>query len=230
MPETEINHLSIRGYGGRALANRFFRQAAAPTGLAVLYPGLSYTCDMPLLYFPTQLCLQRGMDVLQLQTDYGAPDFRSAPAVEQTAWMAADAEAALQAGRGFRSYPLTVLAGKSIGTLALAHMLAPNSPVKESLGRFAVIWLTPLLHQPTLVAAALQSKEPSLFVVGTGDRTFVPEALERIKAATPAQALVLEGANHSLEIPGDILRSLQVLQGVFQNIDQFLASVLPDRR
>jgi pimeloyl-ACP methyl ester carboxylesterase len=228
MIEPEITNLTLHGYAGQPLPNRFFRQAEASPGLAILFPGLYYSCDMPLLYFPTRLVLQRGMDVLHLNLDYARADFQSASHSEQAKWMGADVQAGFQAGLSLRNYPRIVLVGKSIGTLALAHLLSPGSPVKAHPDQIAALWLTPLLHQAQVVTAALESKAPALFVVGTADRTYDPLALERIRAATSASVLILEGANHSLEIPGDIQRSLRFQEDILQAIDQFLTSVLPE--
>jgi hypothetical protein len=47
-------------------------------------------------------------------------------------------------------------------------------------------------------------------------------AIGRIQQAAQASVLVVEGANHSLEIPGDILRSLQVMQDVMAALKDFL--------
>ena len=80
----------------------------------------------------------------------------------------------------------------------------------------------PLLRQPWLVEAASRLRSPALFVVGTGDATYVPQALERIRKITGAQAILLEGANHSLEYPGDLMRSLQYIHEVVRDVNDFL--------
>lgn len=136
-------------------------------------------------------------------------------------WLGADALSAVQGGLRQRDYAQLVLIGKSIGTLALATLVSRDE------GRSALtLWLTPLLRQPWLVEAALQAKGPAFFAAGSGDATYDPAALQRIREATGAEAVVLEGANHSLEAPGDVGRSLEYMQEVVRGMDAFLGERL----
>jgi dienelactone hydrolase len=221
MAEFEITSLTIAGYADLPLPNRFFRVSqpsqAHPKTLAVILPGLNYSCDMPLLYYPAKLLMGRGADVLQVHSDYTISIFRSANRQNQAVWLATDALAALRAGRSQDDYSQLVLVGKSIGSLALASL------VRSELGlAAAAVWLTPLLAQPHLVEAATNSRLPGLFVASRNDPTFDAGALDRIKERTPAETLLFDGANHSLEIPGDALQSLDILRQVLESLQSFL--------
>jgi len=220
MDEYEITTLAIPDRRGEEIPNRFYRQKGQTSRLGVLFPGMRYTCDMPLLHTTTDLLLQHGADVLQLHTDYTGPEFQSASRREQFERLAADAQAGVRVGRKQRNYTDLLLAGKSIGTLAMAYLLA-----KGREDQAAAIWLTPLLHQPDLVETARKHPGPSLFLASTSDQTYDPLAMRSIQEAGIAKALILEGANHSLEIPGDALHSSELLKQVTQAIDQFLASL-----
>jgi len=218
MPDLNITSLSISGYGGNPVPNRFFRQEGAARTLAVLFPGLRYSCDMPLLYYPLKLLLERGAEVLQVRADYSLPAYQSLLPSERAAWLAVDAEAVVQAARTQGEYTRLVLIGKSIGTVALAS-LVPHA--REAI----TIWLTPLLRNPQLVAgcaAAEQNRGAALFIAGTADDLYDAAALDRIRAATQAEALLVEGGDHSLEIAGDFLASLRALEQVMQAIGGFL--------
>lgn len=217
MAKFEITSLTIAGYEGEAVPNRFFRREPAAADLAVILPGLGYSADMPMLYYTAQVLRKHGSDVLQVTADYTRPEFQSAARPQQAAWLAGNAQAAVSAGLAQRSYRRLILAGKSIGTLALAHLLTLDLGLPV-----VAIWLTPLLHQGPLVAAALNFTGPALFVAGSGDDTFDPAALARIRQATRAEAILFEGANHSLEIPGDLPRSLRILQDLVAGIDAFM--------
>ena len=156
MPDLKITSLPITGYAGKTVPNRFFRQGeaartlAAPI-LAVLFPGLNYTCDMPLLFYPLKLLLARGAEVLQVRADYTVPAYRSLPPEERAAWLAADASAVVQAARLQGEYARLVLVGKSIGTIALASLVSLEPQA-------ITIWLTPLLRNPLVTAAAEQNR------------------------------------------------------------------------
>jgi hypothetical protein len=213
----EFTHIEMTDYQGGTLPNRFLRQTGEAKTLGVALPGLNYTCDMPLLYYPARLLTQHGADVLQVYSDYTRPDFQSSSRQEQARWLGADALAAVQGGWRQRDYARLVLIGKSIGTLALASLVGRDE------GREAVtIWLTPLLRQPWLVEAALGARGPGFYAVGSGDATYDPAALGRIREVTGAEAIVLEGANHSLEVPGDVRRSLEYMQEFIGALEAFL--------
>jgi len=216
MPDLKITSLPISGYAGKTVPNRFFRQAGAARTLAVLFPGLNYTCDMPLLFYPLKLLLARGAEVLQVRADYTVPEYRSLPPEERAAWLAADAEAAVQAARLQGEYAHLVLVGKSIGTIALAS-LAPREP------QAITIWLTPVLRNPLVVTAAEQNHGAALFVAGTADDLYDANALKRIQAATQTEAVLIEGGNHSLEIEADFFASLRALEQVMQAVAGFLS-------
>jgi predicted alpha/beta-hydrolase family hydrolase len=217
MADIKITSLPISGYGGGTVPNRFFQQAGTARALAVVLPGLNYTCDMPLLYYPARLLVEHGADVLQVHVDYTLPAFQSKERAEQAAWLGLDAQAAVQAGMKPRKYERLILIGKSIGTLSLAYLVAQGGYATAT-----TIWLTPLLRQPLLVQAASQCQGPALFVAGTGDTTYEPAVLAKILEATGAKSFILEEANHSLEIPGDLRRSVAWMSEYIHEIERFL--------
>jgi hypothetical protein len=214
MPVTEITRIPIQGYAGQPVPNRLFRQAGAQR-LALILPGLSYSCDMPVLFYPARLMIQRGASVLQVLSDYTQAAFQSATKAEQARWLAEDAQAALKAGLASGGFHDVVLIGKSIGTLALASLVAGGVQAPT-------IWLTPLLRQPRLVEAALQQKGPALFIGSSSDPTFDLAQLQRIQATGKGEGLVVSGADHGLEIPGDIFASLEIMRQVLERIQVFM--------
>ena len=214
--------LLIRGFQDLPLPNRFYRQEPAATRLAILFPGLGYNPDLPLLYYTQQLLLAHGVDLLQLRPEYATRAFQSLSNQEQFEVMAGDAAAALQAGLAQGDYQQVILAGKSIGTLSMALLLPqvdlPLPPI--------TIWLTPLLRQAIVVDAALDCQAPAFYLVGSSDPTYVPATMSLIQKRTPAQVFVAEGANHSLEIPGETVRSLDILRQGMGELSSFLAQAL----
>lgn len=209
--------ISINGYKEKSVSNLFLQQKETADTLVIMFPGLRYTCDMPLIYYPSRLFAQRGADVLQVNSDYTKPEYQSASQSEQADWLITDTEAALRAGKAKGNYNRLILVGKSIGTLALAHLVG-----KPSAQDAITIWLTPLLRQQSLVSAALLYKGPALYVAGTGDPIFAAGPMQRIQDATGAKTLIVEGADHSMEIPGDPFQSIQIMERILQGIADFL--------
>lgn len=217
MSDLKISNYAIRGYDRRFLG-RFFRLGEEPgSRLAVLFPGLQYTADMPLLYYPTQLFLQHDFDVLQVHADYTDEVFRSAGGNRQSQWLAMESDAALQFGREQGEYRDAVLLGKSLGTLSVAH-LTSNSNQDIS----AAFWLTPLFYEDQLIHSAMKTNNTSLFVCGQADPLYDAQALERIQSATGASALIIQGADHSLLLEDDIIGSLPVMSQVLKAMEAFL--------
>jgi hypothetical protein len=218
MAEYSIGPINIEGYRGKAVPNRLFRNVGPANGLAVIFPGLRYTCDMPLLFYPTKLLLGKGFDILQLQVDYTDDTFAKNSPDRQIDWLGEDARGAVQAGLGQRDYPHLVLLGKSIGTLAMSVLLL-NQP---ELNSHVTIWLTPLFRLPLVEQATQQLKAPALFVGGTGDNTFDAARLAHLENVIQAQSLVYEDADHSLEVSGNLPRSLDILQEMVTSLSDFV--------
>jgi predicted alpha/beta-hydrolase family hydrolase len=211
--------LNIRGYRNEPVANTFLRQKHDTHHLAVLFPGLGYTAHMPVLYYPGQLLVDRGADVLRVEYAYiRRPDYQAAPGAERARWLYADVSAALDLALAQREYGQVTLIGKSIGTRAAGHLLS----TRAHLPRLQCIWLTPLLRDQALCAQIKQVKHRALFVIGTADSQYDAGTLAEVRQATGGDSLVIDGADHGLEIGGDVVQSIRVMQQVIEGIQRFL--------
>jgi len=63
---------------------------------------------------------------------------------------------------------------------------------------------------------------PALFVIGTADRQYKPDLLAQVESATGGETLVIPGADHSLEIPGDVPASLQAMERIVLALQGFV--------
>lgn len=213
-----ITSLAISGYRGQPVPNSLLRQDGETDHLALLFPGIRYTVDMPLLHYSGRVLVGSGADVLRVEYAYGwREDFAAASEDESGRWIATDARGAAEATLAQRAYRRVTLVGKSIGTLAMGHLLA-----LPALQQAVCVWLTPLLQYEGLRAQIKRGKQRSLFVIGTADRGYDPVTLSEAVEATGGQSLVVEGADHSLELPGNIARSLDVLKQVIQAVEAFV--------
>lgn len=211
--------LEITGYRGEPVPHTFFRQEQETSLLAIIFPGYEYNIDMPVLYYLSHLLREMGADLLSVEYDYARrADFPALPDKERMSWLYADAAAACGAALKQRAYRQIVLAGKSIGTLAMGHLLATEPRVKAA----RYIWLTPLLHDKQLRAQITLGRPRSLFVIGTADGHFAPSYLEEVVEATQGQSLVIENANHGLEVKGRVDQSLKALERVVAAAEAFL--------
>ena len=102
----------------------------------------------------------------------------------------------------------------------MGHLLA------DSLFQSATcIWETPLLTVEWLCSRIEQIHPRSFFVIGTADKFYQPDILKHLEYVTQGQSMIIEGANHALEIPGDIPKSLIVLNQIVQALRAFLTKV-----
>jgi hypothetical protein len=219
--------IEITNSAGEKIGNQFFRLPNEASALGLVFPGQNYTCEMPLLYYATNLLLERGCNVLQVRVDYTRAEFQALSRWEQAQKLGTDASTALQAllhaarqpsADNQGDLPIYVL-GKSIGTIATALLLAGFSNLP-----FKPIWLTPLLRQPLLMEAALDWKSPALWIASQEDHTFDESSWTRLAKISEHQCLLLEHGNHRLEVPGNLELTLSNLQATLQAIELFLKS------
>ena len=215
-----IETLNIRGSQNEAVANTFFRQKQETRHVAILLPGLNYTAHMPVVYYPGQLLVARGADVLRVEYTYSRqPGFQALPDVEQDQWFRADVSAAFDAALAQRDYKRVILVGKSIGTLAVGYLLTTKTWLLQP----ECVWLTPLLQNEQLCAQIKQVRHRALFVIGTSDPQYEQAKLAEVEKATGGESIVIDGADHSLEIGGDVVLSIRAMQRVVEGIQKYLA-------
>lgn len=172
------------------------------------------------MYYLTGLFLGMNADALWVEYAYAQrPDFQTITDDEQERWLLADVTAACRAALAKGSYSTISLCGKSIGTLAMGHLLSTDSAFAQAKS----IWLTPVLKDERLRSQVLGTRQRSLLVIGTADANYDPGFLKKVEALGNWDVVVLEGADHSLEINDDVFRSLTVMEQVMRRIHAFLS-------
>jgi hypothetical protein len=168
---------------------------------AVLLPGVRYFSQAPLLWFAREQAQARGWSVVEL--DERAPDDE-----EPFEWMRGRAQAALEAAAGAQ---LIVVVGKSLGSVAAPMVSGP------------AVWLTPLLIRPEIAEAIGSATAPALVVGSPDDPTWAGGNVPNNPAL---EVLELEGLDHSLQVSGDPLASLDVLRTVTERVGAFFARLV----
>lgn len=212
-------YLDIKGYRDEPVPHTFFQQDTDTHHMAVLLPGMGYTALMPLMYYPANIMLELGADVLRLEYEYNRrEDFMALKGNERKQWLITDVTNACQTVLRERSYREITLIGKSIGTRAMGHLITTNDQFRSA----RVIWLTPLLGNERLRSQICKGGRHSLIVIGTNDHQYDQNHLEEVKKATGGESLIIDGADHSLEIKGSVMQSLKALERVISTIQAFL--------
>jgi hypothetical protein len=170
-----------------------------PERCVVLLPGVRYFSQAPLLWYAREAALAGRWSVLELSE-------RAPTDQEPFDWITDRAESALNAA----SATQVVMIGKSLGSAA-----APLA-TKRAL---PAVWLTPLLTRPDVIAALGGTDRPTLVVGSPADQTWGNGELPENEAL---EVMELDGLDHSLQVEGDPLASIDVLRDVTERISVFL--------
>jgi hypothetical protein len=219
MPMYSLESFHIQGYDKKEIPNSFYKHKENHKHLAVLLPGMGYTCQMPLLYYPLRLLLEQDANVFRVEYNYSQNEkFKNLSSSERENWLLTDVQTALDAVFKDEEYEKVSVIGKSLGTKAMGYLLNQYDKLKEA----DAIWLTPLFHDEVLVDKILQCKQRSLFITGTADPCYVEDNVTKILKVTKGDSLIIENADHSLEIENNILDSIEVMNKVLTIIQRFL--------
>lgn len=210
--------IDIRGRNGSAISNSLIRQNDRNSRLAIFFPGLTYRNTMPVLYYPRQLLLARGYDVLSLNYAYDRiPEFMGLSEEDKVAWIGADARAAIEAVFDLGQYERFTLAGKSLGTAAMAAV-APDEP---KLASADLIWLTPGFKTHGVLEGMARCPQRSLVVLGTEDPHYEKSYVAAARARG-AEVVLLPGLDHGLEKPGHVADSVAAMQRIVERMSRWL--------
>jgi hypothetical protein len=224
MPNFEFHSLDVKGHANVVLPNRFLKQTGESRALLVMLPGLNYSCDNPLFFYTTSICLSHSIDVLQLWANYNASAFQSLAEKEQLRWLVEDATALVNAGRAQRDYKHLILAGKSISTLTLGALFGDSDAYQDA----HAIWFTPLMRFPVVLRGMSRARPKFLFIGGSADRSLDTNLLGSFPRCSYRENLIIEGADHALQIPGDLPRSLDAMKEIVAAAETFITSALAE--
>lgn len=187
-----------------------------PSGkLMVIFPGMGYNCDKPLLHYAKKVGMDKGFSVLCIK--YGSMHFQKSKVL-------AALEPTYQMSRRAVEYALLVLdasckdvvfISKSLGTVA-AGRITEQLEDKNSRMTIRNFFLTPL--EQTLPFAV---NPDDYLVYGTDD----PMSTKEVKQAfsdTPLHISVYEGADHSLEVEDDNMKSIEYLKEVVKSYENVI--------
>lgn len=205
------DRLHARLPDGRPVASTWIRSGG--THVALLLPGRGYTAQGPVLHYPGLWFVQHGCDVISVDYVFSEMSYP-----DMVAHAAACAAAVWATATRSHRCDHVVLVGKSLGTQAMARLIDQTPELRLA----RCVWLTPIFADNAVMESIEKHKPRSLFVGGTSDATFDSERMERALSATGGSKLVLDGANHSLERPGDVRASLAAISTLLDALERFM--------
>lgn len=173
-----------------------------PVGRAVVLPGSGYTVDHPLLWWTCQVLAESGWRVTTVRWEVD-----ESARVDPASFVARAAEEALEAaGPADR----TLVVGKSFGTWAIPWAIQHGYPG---------VWLTPVLSEPRLATALLDTGSVGLLVGGAADELWDGDVARR----SGLDVLELDEADHILYTPGNWHQSFDALGRTLEAVQDFAA-------
>lgn len=175
------------------------RHGGSPDRCAVLLPGQVYPTRAPVLWFAREAVMAEGWSALEV---LGEPGEHPDP----VGWERECAERALSATDAGG----VLVVGKSLASLLSGLALQRELPA---------VWLTPALTERSLIDDLAQVRQATLLLGGTADSMWRAEAIPENPALTVVE---VPGADHALQVPGDLAASVQALERMIQAIRGWL--------
>jgi len=214
----ELVSLPLATADGRPLVHKFYRHPESAAGLLVIFPGNHYGVDGPLLYYPAKLLGAEGWDTLAVS--YGFQTAMREPFADGLESLVTECVAAIAAAIESRGYSRIGLIGKSLGAGVVAYLCAHRSELTTA----RAAYLTPALGTPFFDPFFVKTSQPAFLAVGTSDRYYSAEVLERLRGQRPFELVLIEGADHSLDVPGDLSASIEAAGRAVAGVLHFLRS------
>lgn len=214
----ELSTLDVVGYKKQKVPNTFITHSVPSQHLGVILPGYRHSPDMADLNYAGRILLEQGADLLRVEYVYYYTNFLRQSESEQNRWISEDVFAVLNTCLSLRTYTKLTFVGKSLGAKAIGLLLADDRFKKAS-----CVWSTPPLTAEWLCAQIEKIRPRSLFIMGTADKFYSPEIINRLERVTNGKSVIIEGADHGLEIPESIPKSLVALRQIVQALQEFLS-------
>lgn len=181
--------------------------------LAVLFPGIGYHCDKPLLYYAAKLAKTEKYEVLPVPyTGFPEKVQGNMDKMRECLDIAWSQTNELLKCVDFSAYNNILFIGKSIGTIVGSAYAKENGFDVHS------ILLTPLADTFRYVCGN------AIAFHGTADPWAETDAIMEACRERSIPIYLTEGANHSLET-GDVRRDVGILRDTIQRIETFIRKI-----
>lgn len=178
--------------------------------LLVIFPGIGYTCDKPLLYYSKRMALAKGYEVKDVPyCNFGDGIFGDPARISQTIESACTQTEELLSNIVFEDYSDIIFCSKSIGTCVAAIYAARHGL------KVRHIYYTPIDTTFEYV------RRPGIMFHGTKDPWCSNEYFERKATAMYNPYYLIENANHSLET-GNVDVDLENMRKIMKLVHEYI--------
>ncbi|MCD8326215.1 MAG: alpha/beta hydrolase [Lachnospiraceae bacterium] len=178
--------------------------------IAVIFPGIGYHVDKPLLYYSKKLAINDGYEILDVTYKGFDRNIKGDKVRMYEAYESAVAQCSeILKEVNFEAYDTILFISKSIGT-AVAGAYATKKNIKTK-----NIYFTPVQQSFEVM------KNSGIIFHGTADPWLDHEVFLRECAKTDYPYYLVEGGNHSLET-GDVLKDLENLHWIMEKVEEYI--------
>jgi phosphoglycolate phosphatase len=178
--------------------------------LAVIFPGIGYHKDKPLLYYATKLAANRGYEIINIEYHDMPKGIKGDAGLMKKAVQTAFAQTEEQlTGVDFSEYGNILFIGKSIGTVALARYASDHGIDSKQ------VWYTPV------EATFLFGSKNVMAFIGDDDTWSDVAAVKRLSFENDIKLYSYPGCDHSLE--SELVdRNIAILRDVMHITEYFI--------
>ncbi|HHD2752648.1 TPA: alpha/beta hydrolase [Clostridium perfringens] len=192
---------TIKSYWGVELSPRFID--AGGKKLCVILPGIGYCLDRSYLDYSKQLAKEIGYDVLEVE--YGYQINRSEFNIEKEFSIMVSESLEVIDNAIDKEYEEVLIIGKSIGTSVQSFL---NKDLSRRFKNIKNIYISPI--NKTLDEFNIESN--SLVITGDEDPLLSIANRMNIEKRDDVESFIIEGANHALDIEGNIMKTIDGLK------------------
>lgn len=180
-----------------------------PKGIVIVFPGAGYSHMGPCLYYPSGALYNAGYEVLNLEYDFRRERLKDNTVETYNEFF----EFLYQNLFNLDLPEEKVILSKSIGTRIIGS--------GDLTGFSKVIWLTPALKDDFVFDSMLANSDKSLCIIGDADPFYDLGRVDKLKQKS-LETLVVQGADHGLDIDSDLPKSLDELKNIISTIERFV--------
>ena len=184
--------------------------------LAIIFPGVGYTCAKPLLYYTASLAADKDYEIIRLDYGQDIHSFRGRTPLELEPVTSLALKRTIRQLEDltFEKYDRIIFISKSIGTVIACEA----ESILGLRGKVRHFLLTPIP-----AAIPYLKKVNGVYFSGTAD-PYIPEKTVRQAARLYPEKTggVFERCNHSLEKQGETMGNIQNLQKVLECLEWML--------
>ena len=178
--------------------------------LAVVFPGIGYTADKPLLYYTSRLASKQGYQIRTVSYDNLPENVKGDPKKMKQAFDLALEQTERSLGSiDWNSYGSILFISKSIGTVISSAYASRHDLTVKS------ILFTPLAETFSFPLAG------SIAFHGTADPWAETNSIRKLAAQKDVPLFLTQNANHSLET-GDVLTDIFILKTTMERVQRFI--------